>query len=97
MKLVMQRKCFANYPTCSFHDTIHAVIIQFLNILMQSFTYKKFITFVEWISKSLINTLRSVLMMKEWASSRAKCLEFLHQLEVFFMSSELSYKTIGKN
>ena len=40
MKLAMQRKCFANYPTCSFHDTIHAVIIQLLNVLMQSFSLK---------------------------------------------------------
>ena len=76
----MPLKCFANYPTCYFQGTIHAVIIQFLNLLMQSFSWKKFITFVKWTFKGAIDALRSVLMMQKWASVRAKCLKFLHHV-----------------
>ena len=76
----MPLKCFANYPTCYFQDTIHAVIIQFLNLLMQSFSWKKFITFVKWTFKGAIDALRSVLMMQKWASLRAKCLKFFHHV-----------------
>ena len=76
----MPLKYFANYPTCYFQDTIHAVIIQFLNVLMQSFSYKKFIAFAKWTLKSAIAALRSVLVMQEWASLRANCLKFLQHV-----------------
>ena len=50
------------------------------------FYFKKFVTFVEWMFKSLIETLRSVLMMKEWASSRVKCLTgFFTSLRCFYI------------
>ena len=85
----MPLKCFANYPTCYFQGTIHAVIIQFLNLLMQSFSWKKFITFVQWTFKGAIDALRSVLMMQKWASVRAKCLKFLHHV-IFSLCYNLS-------